>query len=370
MFSLRSRMAALAVVCLLSVTMAISAQDETPPGDAPAPSAGSGSETFEQLGGQLKQMIVQLNELKNKYAVAAESERPAIEAEYKELIASGQKLFEKMTPAAEKSFSKNPDIEGEPAKHLFEAIGNAMAQGKAKDADRMVMMLLAKAKDNAQLNGLACLLPFDAGDYKTARERLASAEENGKSPEGAKEMEEEMKIREAEAKADDLPRVKLETSKGTMVIELFENEAPNSVANFISLVEKKFYDGIVFHRVIEGFMAQGGDPTGTGGGGPGYAIECECYAKNHRKHFRGTLSMAHAGRNTGGSQFFLCFGPTPHLNGKHTAFGRVIEGMEVLDKITRIEPGRPGTPDKIVKATVVRKRDHEYKPKTLPDPRS
>jgi cyclophilin family peptidyl-prolyl cis-trans isomerase len=177
---------------------------------------------------------------------------------------------------------------------------------------------------------------------------------------------EEKKIRAAEAKADDLPRVKLETSKGDIVIELFENEAPNTTANFISLVEKGFYDGLKFHRVIPGFMAQGGDPQGDGTGGPGYAIACECVRKDYRKHFRGTLSMAHAGRDTGGSQFFLTFVPTPHLDGKHTAFGRVIDGMEVLSELNRVQPGEPGA-DKIVKATVLRKREHEYQPQTLPE---
>ncbi len=156
-----------------------------------------------------------------------------------------------------------------------------------------------------------------------------------------------------------MPRVRLTTTKGDIVIELFENEAPMATANFISLVEKHFYDGVPFHRVIAGFMAQGGDPKGTGSGGPGYAIPCECYQPNHRSHFAGSLSMAHAGKDTGGSQFFLTFAPTPHLNGKHTVFGRVIEGMDVLPKLERIDPteheGQDGpTPDKIIKATVVR----------------
>jgi cyclophilin family peptidyl-prolyl cis-trans isomerase len=175
----------------------------------------------------------------------------------------------------------------------------------------------------------------------------------------------EKELREAEAKADDLPRVKLETTKGDILIELFENEAPQTVGNFVNLVEKKFYDGTIFHRVLPGFMAQGGDPEGTGTGGPGYNIYCECYEKNHRNHFRGTLSMAHAGRDTGGSQFFLTFVPTAHLNGRHTAFGRVIEGMDVLAKLQRIDPSDPKkaiVPDKIVKAEVVRKKDHEYVP--------
>src|SRR4029079_8655388 len=137
----------------------------------------------------------------------------------------------------------------------------------------------------------------------------------------------EQQTREAEAKADDLPRVKLQTNKGDITIELFENEAPNTVANFISLVEKGFYDGVPFHRVLPNFMAQGGDPKGTGQGGPGYRIKDEFGNKGARAHFRGSLSMANTGQpNTNGSQFFLTFKPTPHLNGRHTVFGRVIEG--------------------------------------------
>jgi len=150
------------------------------------------------------------------------------------------------------------------------------------------------------------------------------------------------------------------------VVELFENEAPETVGNFISLVSSGFYDGLSFHRVLENFMAQGGCPKGDGTGGPGYNIYCECYESNHRNHFRGTLSMAHAGRDTGGSQFFITFLPTPQLNGRHTAFGRVIEGMDVLSKIQRRDPEKPAdaakTPDKIEKAEVIRKRDHQYLP--------
>ena len=112
-------------------------------------------------------------------------------------------------------------------------------------------------------------------------------------------------------------------------------------------------------------MAQGGCPDGTGSGGPGYNIPCECYREVHRNHFRGTLSMAHAGRDTGGSQFFLTFKRTPHLDGKHTVFGRVVEGLDVLVKLQRRDPSQRGAlpePDKIVKAEVLRKRDHAYKP--------
>jgi cyclophilin family peptidyl-prolyl cis-trans isomerase len=180
-------------------------------------------------------------------------------------------------------------------------------------------------------------------------------------------VEAEMAIRATEKEVDDLPQVKIETTKGTIIVELFENEAPNTVANFVSLVESHFYDGTPFHRVIPGFMAQGGDPTGTGTSGPGYTIACECDVPDARKHFLGSLSMAHAGKNTGGSQFFLTFAPTEHLDGRHTVFGRVIEGFEILPKITRTEGPQAGSSrDKILKAEIIRKRDHEYKPKTTP----
>ncbi|SFL84058.1 peptidyl-prolyl cis-trans isomerase B (cyclophilin B) [Gracilibacillus orientalis] len=120
-----------------------------------------------------------------------------------------------------------------------------------------------------------------------------------------------------------------------IVMELFEEAAPNTVANFEKLANDKFYDGVIFHRVIPGFVAQGGDPTGTGTGGPGYTIKCETEGNPH-KHVAGSLSMAHAGKDTGGSQFFLVHEPQPHLDGVHTVFGQVTEGM---DTVLRIRPG-------------------------------
>lgn len=126
------------------------------------------------------------------------------------------------------------------------------------------------------------------------------------------------------------------TEKGEMKIKLLKDEAPIAVANFADLSKKGFYDGLNFHRVIAGFMAQGGCPEGSGRGGPGYAIKCECM-NNTSKHLKGTLSMAHAGRDTGGSQFFICFVPCPHLDKQHTVFGQIdpndAESMKTLDSI-------------------------------------
>lgn len=124
----------------------------------------------------------------------------------------------------------------------------------------------------------------------------------------------------------------IETEKGNIVLELFEKEAPKTVANFEKLSREGFYDGLTFHRVIPNFVIQGGCPRGDGTGGPGYTIKCETKGNPH-KHGTGALSMAHAGKDTGGSQFFITHSPQPHLDGVHTVFGKVIEGMSVVNKI-------------------------------------
>lgn len=130
-----------------------------------------------------------------------------------------------------------------------------------------------------------------------------------------------------------MKQAKIEFENGEkIVIEMYEDAAPNTVANFEKLANSGFYDGVTFHRVIPGFVAQGGDPTGTGAGGPGYTINCETEGNPH-KHTAGSLSMAHAGKDTGGSQFFLVHEAQPHLDGVHTVFGQVIEGMDVVLRI-------------------------------------
>ena len=156
---------------------------------------------------------------------------------------------------------------------------------------------------------------------------------------------EELKVYEIDA--NELAKFKfavIKTDKGDMVAELYPEETPQTVANFANLAKSGFYDGLNFHRVIPNFVIQGGCPYGSGIGGPGWRIKCECVGQK-RKHNRGSLSMAHAGRDTGGSQFFVCHSAQPHLNGAHTVFGELIndESKTVLDsirqgdKITTIE---------------------------------
>ena len=127
-------------------------------------------------------------------------------------------------------------------------------------------------------------------------------------------------------------RAEIETDKGAIELELYPQHAPKTVNNFIFLAREGFYDGVTFHRVIDNFMIQGGDPTGTGRGGPGYKFEDEIRG-NPLRHERGVISMANAGPNTNGSQFFITHAPQPHLDGKHTVFGKVVAGQDVVDAI-------------------------------------
>ncbi len=124
----------------------------------------------------------------------------------------------------------------------------------------------------------------------------------------------------------------LETEKGNFTIELFAEAAPGTVANFTKLINAKFYDKLTFHRCLPNFVIQGGCPDGSGRSGPGYQIKCET-AGNPHKHLRGALSMAHAGKDTGGSQFFIVRQPKPHLDGKHTVFGQVVDNVDLVDAI-------------------------------------
>lgn len=150
----------------------------------------------------------------------------------------------------------------------------------------------------------------------------------------------------SKAKLNKLAYAKITTSKGVIIIKLTPEFTPTTVANFANLAQNNFYNGLNFHRVISGFMAQGGCPDGTGMGGPGWTIKCETN-KEGQKHKKGSISMAHAGPNTGGSQFFICFVPCPHLDGQHTVFGniqaddkasfKVLDSIKQLDIVEKIE---------------------------------
>jgi cyclophilin family peptidyl-prolyl cis-trans isomerase len=339
---------------------------------------------------EMKELVGELAVLQAKYHQPG-ADKQAVEARFNEIAPRAQAASQRLEESAFALVETTGDAKADP-KTLAEAkdICGAVAASSMQNDDPLRALAAVARLDAAGAADVNMLLlaasaaaiaaPEADPAVWLAKAKAAGAaagqlaEISGLVEQQAAKVGPETARRATEAAADDLPRVKLATSAGEVVVELFENEAPNTVANFISLVEKGFYDGTPFHRVIGGFMAQGGDPTGTGTGGPGYAIACECDAPGARKHFLGTLSMAHAGKDTGGSQFFLTFRPTEHLDGKHTVFGRVIEGFDVLPQLMRTQdergqPVRGVTPDRIVTASVVRKRAHPYAPATLPDPR-
>ena len=186
-------------------------------------------------------------------------------------------------------------------------------------------------------------------------EEAVEIEQAEEPMEEAEKIEEEAEQMQEEVEMAGNTIVELETNMGVMKIQLYDDKAPKTAGNFKKLVEEGFYDGIIFHRVIKDFMIQGGDPTGTGTGGPGYQIEDE-FGPGLKHDKKGILSMANSGPNTGGSQFFILLVPTPWLDGKHAIFGVVVEGIDILDKIgaTETDAGdRPKQEVKIVKARVV-----------------
>jgi peptidylprolyl isomerase len=151
-------------------------------------------------------------------------------------------------------------------------------------------------------------------------------------------------------------KVKFETNRGDIVIQLYDKEMPVTTGNFKKLVNEGFYNGIIFHRVIDGFMIQGGDPTGTGMGGPGYKIPDEFTETELDANNRGTIAMANAGPNTGGSQFFINLADNNFLDGRHPVFGKVVEGMNVVDAIGKVQTDAQDKPletIKIIKASIV-----------------
>jgi cyclophilin family peptidyl-prolyl cis-trans isomerase len=334
-------------------------------------------------------ILAEMANLQIQYRTADEDQQAVIKQQWDEQVAKGHKIEPKLIETAEKAYDASPNSDQAITDFLVALLQEKVDADDYDIAADLGRLLMKHKCSNKQVPNLAGIAAFGDDDFDNAETYLVAAGKAGRYESltekdklgrvGAMDLQmveqakknwtKEQEIRKAETKADDLPRVLLKTNQGDIVVELFENEAPNTVANFIHLVKKGFYNGLTFHRVLQGFMAQGGDPVGNGTGGPGYSIACECYRPDARHHFRGSLSMAHAGRDTGGSQFFLTFAPTPQLDGKHTVFGRVVSGMDVLAKLQRRDPTdtEAPRPDKILEAEVLRKRPHEYVPTKMPE---
>jgi cyclophilin family peptidyl-prolyl cis-trans isomerase len=392
---------AIAVVSLFVLAPHAAAQEMQP-------ATAEAKAQFDQRFKEYQDSLRAIEKLRTDYQTAGASGKKTIDFQLQEKLATAKQQLDAMVAAGLECYRVAPQ-DNPQLGQLLTAVAKHYTVGEAaprqKDAINggdnyeralpIIKLLVDSKSDDKRLPLWGFTAAFALNDYDLAETYLQQAQANGiladpasledptdkaamgmimqyagLLPQYRELWAKEQQIRAAEAAADDLPRVRFETSKGDIVIELFENEAPQSTANFITLVKKGFYNGVTFHRVMPQFMAQGGDPEGTGAGGPGYSINCECYAPNYRHHFRGSLSMAlePSGRDTGGSQFFLTFLPTPHLDGKHTVFGRVVAGMEVLGDLQKRNPVSPGgvVPDKIIKAEVLRDRGHEYTFDKLP----
>jgi cyclophilin family peptidyl-prolyl cis-trans isomerase len=378
-------LAAIAVAIILTgcQTMPLSAQDDKPGKDddeaeveKPKADPDSPAGKFQAAIGELEAKQKTLQKMQREFQTANEERQQELAKEYEKTVIGLQKSLPEIRKLAMAAYADDPKAEPKALEFLTAMVARELSGDEYEAALKSATTLLDKGAKDAVLLSLAgqaayCMDQFDVAEkYLTAARKAGRLDRAGmqyvEDLEEAKDAwAKEEEVRKAEAAKDDNPRVKLETDKGDIIIELYEDQAPGAVGNFISLVKKGFYDGLTFHRVLPGFMAQGGCPEGTGTGGPGYKIFCECEKPDHRNHFRGTLSMAHAGKDTGGSQFFLTFRRTSHLDGKHTVFGRVVEGLDLLEKIQRIDPQQPTgiEPDTIKKATVIRDRGHEYKPK-------
>ena len=339
--------------------------------------------------------LAETAKLQSQLVAASSSDREAVRLKFADAVHAAEAMLPDLQAAAEVKYAADDTAKdlanlmfvmamGHLRKDNYEEslrLGRLLLEHHFADKDKDLYRLLASSAfptmqlDDAQkfIDEAAGGKPTDDPDLKSLVPLVEFYH---------RKWNREQQFRADEAKADDLPRVKLHTTQGEIVVELFENEAPNTVANFINLVERGFYDGTQFHRVIPGFVAQGGDPLSKepakyegqiGHGGPGYSIPSESAAPNHREHFRGSLSMALGpeGPDSGGSQFFIALAPAAPLDGKYTVFGRVIEGLNVLAKLQRFDPQKPTAGvtvdmlDKITKAEVLRKREHSYEPKII-----
>ena len=325
--------------------------------------------------GEWKQMLKDLQKLRSDFDLAKPSDLAAIRKSWAATIAKAEPLLPQLRNAAVAAYAESPNTDRQLTRLLVDFAEKAILADDYEVAEHISVSMLRSGAEERRLYKIAGISSFARHNFEDAQQYFQKAEQFGAMDQMGnnyfgeikkgyiKYWEQEQVIRAAEVKADDLPLVRLTTSVGVVELELYENEAPDTVGNFISLIEQGYYDGLSFHRVLQNFMAQTGCPIGDGTGGPGYKIYCECLRKDFRRFFTGTLGMAHSGPNTGGSQFFITFRPTGNLNAKHTAFGRVTKGLEIVRKIARVDPEKPDAklkPDSIIKAEVIRKRDHDY----------
>lgn len=340
-------------------------------------------EKYQKAQEAYKKAVLAVRDLQKQYVALSTTDEEKEEIgeklqQYSEFIT---KLYPKLMDLAENAWLETPSKDPETLRFIVEVLEVRLVTEDYERAQGILKGLLDQNIPEIlpDLYDVAGETAFMLNQFEQANRFFAEAEAKNVLSDRCKAFKNDLQyyrtawakesiLRQKETESGKLPRVKLETTKGPIVLELYENEAPNTVANFVYLVEKGFYDGLYFDPVIAGFCAESGRSMETEDGGPGYSIRDEFDEMNPRTHFRGTISMAKGEPNTAGSRFFLNFSPMRQLDGKFVVFGRIVEGMDVLSKLQRMDPASPdpmAEADQITEAKVLRKQDHKYRPKIL-----
>lgn len=356
---------------------------------APATAQSELQRQFDDAFVRWKQNAKDAAEANNQFRICDADQADAFRQAWIEAIEAGRRNFRELLEIGLKRVSTETESDAELLAFLALVLESRYEAGDYDGAYQIGVAMLTATPNAPGLIGRVIFSSFATNQFSECQKRVRQLEEltggvpvelqaiAGAIDQQVEAWNKELERREAEATADDLPRVELIIDQhGTpqrIVVELFENEAPNTVANFVSLVNQGFYDGHEFFRVTTHFDAAAGCPNNDGSGGPGYFIASEARQENARRHYRGSLAMV-AGDAEGrsGSQFCIHFAPNPELDGKSTVFGRVIEGMDVVDRLTRSHLLDPQTnqlqkiPEialsTIESAKVIRLREHEYVP--------
>ncbi|MBX9791566.1 MAG: peptidylprolyl isomerase [Pirellulales bacterium] len=329
-----------------------------------------------------KRLAGHMQELHVRFLASNPENRKVVRQEYGEVLAESERVLHELMPVLKRAYTANPtDPE---LMDFMSTIAILNFDGdKFDDALDLAECLIANNFPKPEVYDLAGLAAHELDRLDDAEKYLRiAAEKNALSSYGRELLAElpnyravveaEMARRAASDEKGDLPRVRLHTTRGDIVLELFEDDAPNTVASFLGLVADGFYDGLNFHRVVSAFGAMSGSPTNDGQGGPGYETLFEGNSAQPLPHLRGTVSMVPLTKRTNGSQFFITLRPSraAGLNGKQTVFARVIEGMDVVTRLHRfdtVEPNSLFEPDRILEATIIRRRSHRYDALTTAD---
>ncbi|MFT7631923.1 MAG: cyclophilin family peptidyl-prolyl cis-trans isomerase [Mariniblastus sp.] len=341
--------------------------------------------SFEDIVREVQSNEFKINSLFSSIPIGFPKLQAAHMKKIAELREVNEVLNSELETAALSSYEKDPENNPQATRMVYEMLVRKLdgssgkftfdPNGALELSDLMLKTGIGTQAnvDKGDIAYQAFRASFAIQDYSRAEMMLAKMEENGRKADlswttylkDAQECwQKELEIRSRETVADDLPQVKFKTSEGDFVVELFENQAPKTVGNFISLIERNFYNDLPFFEVRPSVSAETGCPNGDGTGDPGYQIPCEWENEGARSHFTGTLSMSNNGKDTGGSQFFITHQRIPTFDEKYTVFGRVIEGLEVVYRLKQADGSftAKDARSKIITATVVRKRDHVYAP--------